>query len=81
MDTIEDRVRTIVQRELGVSDDELASAATLDNLGADSLDRQSLTLALEDEFSIEIPDVDGKELATVRDIVGYVTARAGTATA
>ncbi len=79
MDTIDDRVRQILSDELGVRPDLLASDATLDELGADSMDRFSLTSALEDEFTIEIPDYDGKELRTVRDLVTYITARAGAA--
>jgi len=31
-----------------------------------------LTMAIEDEFGIEIPDVEAIELKTVNDVVNYV---------
>lgn len=41
-------------------------------LGADSADRFSLTLALEDEFGIEITDRDAVGLKTVGEISAYI---------
>jgi acyl carrier protein len=81
--TIEDRVRAVVVAELGLPADEaLASDATFkDDLGADSMDSYNLVLALEEEFGIEIADHDLPRLQTVRQVVAYITARAGTATA
>lgn len=80
--TVEQRVRAVIAEELGLRDEgAIASDASLDtDLGADSNDAISLTLALEDEFSIEIPDRDAEDLTTVRQIVDYVTRHAGTAT-
>ena len=79
--TIEGRVRAVVVAELGLQADEaLASDATFKgDLGADSMDAHSLVMALEDEFAIEIPDIDLPDLQTVRQVVAYITARAGAA--
>lgn len=43
-----------------------------DDLGADSLDLFELVMALEEEYSIEIPSDDLAELATVGDVVEYL---------
>ena len=43
-----------------------------DDLGADSLDLFELVMALEDEYSIEIPADDLQKMATVGDVIGYL---------
>lgn len=46
-----------------------------DDLGADSLDLFELVMALEEEYSIEIPSDDLAELGTVGDVVEYLKAK------
>lgn len=76
--TIDQRVRAVISQELGLAEVLLASDATLaTDLGADSSDQLSLTLALEDEFGIEIPDHDAQILRTVRQVVIYVQEKVG----
>lgn len=80
--TVDQRIRVVLRQELGLTDDEIHSDARLrEDLGADSADSYSLVLALEDEFAIEIHDRDLGELQTVRQIVHYIAARAGTTAA
>ena len=43
-----------------------------DDLGADSLDLFELVMALEDEYSVEIPAEDLESLATVGDVMNYL---------
>ena len=43
-----------------------------DDLGADSLDLFELVMALEDEYSVEIPAEDLEQLATVGDVMNYL---------
>lgn len=43
-----------------------------EDLGADSLDLFELVMALEDEYSVEIPSEDLAELKTVGDVVEYL---------
>lgn len=43
-----------------------------DDLGADSLDLFELVMALEEEYSIEIPSDDLAEMQTVGDVVEYL---------
>lgn len=44
----------------------------VDDLGADSLDAVEIIMAIEEEFSIEIPDDKFESLETVQDIVDLV---------
>jgi len=47
-----------------------------EDLGADSLDSVTLVMALEDEFGGSINDDDAKSLATVGDVITYISRRA-----
>ncbi len=51
-------------------------ANLLDDLGADSLDVVELTMALEEEFTIQVPDEDLENIRTVKDTIDYVQTRA-----
>jgi acyl carrier protein len=47
----------------------------IDDLGADSLDLATLVMAIEDEFSIEVPDDQDVDLTTVAAVVEAISAR------
>lgn len=49
-----------------------AETSFKDDLGADSLDLFELVMALEDEYSVEIPAEDLQNLATVGDVMNYL---------
>ena len=75
MSTIDERVKTIIIEQLGVSEDQVTSEASfVDDLGADSLDTVELVMALEEEFECEIPDEDSAKIATVQDAINFVSA-------
>ncbi|HZU31229.1 MAG TPA: acyl carrier protein [Candidatus Angelobacter sp.] len=70
---VEDKVKQIIVDQLGVETSEVTSASSfVDDLGADSLDRVELIMALEETFGIEIPDDDAEKIVTVQDAVDYV---------
>ena len=46
------------------------------DLGADSLDTVELVMALEDEFSIEIPDEEAEKITTVQLAIDYAKGHA-----
>ncbi|MCE5191662.1 MAG: acyl carrier protein [Actinomycetia bacterium] len=48
----------------------------IDDLGADSLDIVELVMALEESFSISIPDEEAENIKTVADAVEYIAAKA-----
>jgi acyl carrier protein len=73
---VEQKVKDILVNELGVDADEVKLTAHLfDDLDADSLDAVEFTMALEDDFDIEIPDDDMTQWKTVSDIVDYIEKR------
>ena len=47
-------------------------ASFVDDLGADSLDRVELVMALEEAFDLEIPDEDAEKISTVQGAIDYV---------
>jgi acyl carrier protein len=77
--TEEEIVKKIVEvtcERLGVSEEEVKPESSfVEDLGADSLDRVELVMALEDEFDIEIPDDDAEKLVKVKDAIDYVTSK------
>ncbi len=75
MENIEQRVKKIVAEQLGVSEAEVKSESSfVDDLGADSLDTVELVMALEEEFSCEIPDEEAEKITTVKQAVDYIQA-------
>ena len=73
MSEIEAKVKEIIVEQLGVDEDEVTlDASFTDDLGADSLDIVELVMALEEEFSIEIPDEEAETISRVREAVDYI---------
>ncbi|MFN0149094.1 MAG: acyl carrier protein [bacterium] len=69
----DNRVKEIIMKQLAVNPEQLTPAASfIDDLGADSLDTVELVMALEDEFSVKIPDEDAEKIATVQDAIDYM---------
>jgi len=67
---VEPHVRRLVAEHLGVGIDDLLSGVSLrDDLAADSLDLVELTLALEDEFAIVVPERLVDDVRTFADLV------------
>ncbi len=70
---VEEKIRSIIAEQLGVKVDEVTPQASfIDDLGADSLDTVELIMALEEEFSVEIPDEDAEKMTTVGDAIKYI---------
>jgi acyl carrier protein len=70
---VEDKVRQIIMDQLGIEASEVTPKASfVDDLGADSLDRVELVMALEEAFALEIPDDDAEKIVTVQDAVDYI---------
>lgn len=68
-----ERLTNIVVQHLDVTADRVtANAKIMDDLGADSLDKVGLLMALEEEFGIEIPDEHEDQFTTVSDAVNYI---------
>ncbi|MBZ0266028.1 acyl carrier protein [bacterium] len=68
------QVKEIIVEQLGVDMAEVTDTASfIDDLGADSLDTVELVMAFEEQFDIEIPDEDADQIATVGNVVTYLS--------
>ena len=66
-------MKEIIADQLSVDADSVTEASSFkDDLGADSLDLFELVMALEDEYSVEIPADDLQKLLTVGDVMNYL---------
>lgn len=73
---IEDRVKTVIARQLGISTTDIQPTNSLvDELGGDSLDQIEIVMALEEEFEFDIDDDDGFAIKTVQQAIDYITGR------
>lgn len=76
--SLTDRVRAIIENQLGVDSKDVTSEASfIDDLGADSLDLVELVMSFEDEFKeavpdLEISDEDAEGIRTVSDAVKFL---------
>ena len=67
------KITAVVVEKLGVKAEDVSlDSAFVNDLGADSLDRVELVMALEDEFDIEILDEDAEKFIKVSDVLAYV---------
>jgi len=74
VDNIFERVKDVIVEQLGIEDESSVTTATtfIDDLGADSLDVVELIMALEEEFEMEIPEVEAEKIVSVGDVVDYI---------
>ena len=71
-----DKIKDMIVDQLDVEADEVTMDANIqEDLGADSLDLFELTMALEEEYDIEIPAEELEEIETVNDVVEYLKAK------
>ena len=76
--SVEQRVKEIIVEQLGVEESQVTEQAKfVEDLGADSLDTVELVMALEEEFSLEIPDEDAEKIASVGDAINYIQNKSG----
>ncbi len=75
--SVEQRVKEIIIEQLGVEESQVTEQAKfVDDLGADSLDTVELVMALEEQFSLEIPDEDAEKINSVGDAINYINEKA-----
>jgi len=67
-----DRVKEIVVQELGVDVDKVTIEATLEDIGADSLDAVELIMALEEEYDLEISEEEARKFSSLKNIVEFI---------
>lgn len=68
-----EKMKEIIAEQLSVEEEIVTESSSFkEDLGADSLDLFELVMALEDEYSIEIPSDDLQNLLTVGDVMNYL---------
>lgn len=72
MDTIFERVSSIISNHLNLEAQAITLETTFQELEADSLDVVEIVMSLEDEFDLEIPDEQAENIASVGQIVEYI---------
>ena len=71
-----EKMKEIIAGQLNVEADAIKAESNFkDDLNADSLDLFELVMALEDEYSVEIPAEDLEKLATVQAVMDYLKAK------
>jgi acyl carrier protein len=70
---IRDGLGDILEEIAGVPADEVTPEKSfVDDLDIDSLSMVEIAVAAQDQFGVEIPDDELKNLATVKDVIDYV---------
>lgn len=77
MNTTAERVKALIANAADCGVEQVADDKSLSDLGMDSMDRYELTLYIEEEFGIEIPDEDAAPLNTVGEVVALVERMVG----
>lgn len=71
-----EKIKEIIADQLNIEVEKITDEASFkDDLGADSLDLFNMVMALEDEYSIEIPTEDLESITTVGAVIKYLQDR------
>ncbi len=66
------KVISIIGEKLSIDTSTVNEEATLQSLGADSLDMVEIIMKIEEQFDIEINDEKAESLKNVKDVIDYV---------
>lgn len=69
---MENSIKAIIAEQLGVSEEKVTDAKTLQELGADSLDSVEIFMALEERLGIEIPEEQAEKLTEIGQIIAFI---------
>ena len=76
MSDVGERIEKITAKTLGVERQLVKQSSNFSlDLGADSLDTVALVMDLEDEFGVEISDMEAAEIVTVEQATTFITER------
>jgi acyl carrier protein len=73
---VEERIRDVVVRQLGVKPDEVRPKTNLENdLGMDSTEIVEMTVALEKAFGVKIDDGEIRKNQSIGDVISLIESR------
>jgi len=76
MKDIGEQIERITAKTLGIERELVKQSSNFSlDLGADSLDTVALVMDLEDEFTIEISDLEAMDIVTVEQATTFITER------
>ncbi len=67
-----EKIKALISDQFDIDEDEISMDTTMDDLGIDSIDAVELSLGLEDEFDVSIPDEELENFKTVGDVVRFI---------
>lgn len=68
-----EKVKPIIADKLGIDQEQIKMESNfINDLGADSLGLVDITMALEEEFGMEIPDEEASKLTTVGAMIDFI---------
>ncbi|MDO4326696.1 MAG: acyl carrier protein [bacterium] len=68
-----EKMKELIADQLGLEEESITENSSFkEDLGADSLDLFTLVMALEDEYSVEIPSEELEKMSTVGDVMNYL---------
>ena len=70
--SVEERLTALIEHELGIVGGVTRGMTFDHDLRMDSVDRLSLTLAVEEDFGLELPDTSSAGMRTVDDLVVWI---------
>ena len=71
-----EKMKEIIAEQLNCDAESITLGTSFkEDLGADSLDLFELVMALEDEYSVEIPSEELQDLTTVGAVIDYLKAK------
>jgi acyl carrier protein len=72
------KIQSIISETLDLPSSTVIPEASLEtDLGADSLSKMDIIMAIEDTYGFKIPDEDATKFGTVQDILSYLDERLG----
>ena len=70
-----EKLKEMLMDQIDVEEEKVTlDAKIIDDLGADSLDVFELLMALEEEYSVEIPAEEAENMSTLGDLIEYMKA-------
>ena len=68
-----EKLKSLIAEQFNVDEDSITMETSFaDDLNADSVDIVDLSMTLEDEFGLEMPDDKIEDFHTVGDVVRYI---------
>jgi acyl carrier protein len=68
-------IAAIIAEKLGIDQAKITMNATLQELGADSVDILEIIMRMEEQFGIEINDEDAEKMDRLEQVVEYINER------